>query len=55
MKLRSKISTFALLCVALGSQALTLGPVQGTAVLGQALDVLVQVQMDAGEDPRPVF
>lgn len=55
MKLRSKISTFALLCVALGSQALTLGPVQGTAVLGQALDVLVQVQMDAGEDPALCF
>lgn len=55
MKLRSKISTFALLCVALGSQALTLGSVQGTAVLGQALDVLVQVQIEAGDDPALCF
>ena len=55
MKLRTKISTLALLGLALGSQALTLGPVQGTAVLGQALDVVVQVQMEAGEDPALCF
>lgn len=55
MKLRSKISTSVLLGVALGSQALTLGPVQGNAVLGQALDVMIQVQMEAGEDPTLCF
>ena len=54
MKLGTKISTFAMLCVALGSQALTLGPVQGTAVLGQALDVMVQVQLEATEEAAPL-
>ncbi|MEI6734332.1 MAG: hypothetical protein WCK94_10175 [Comamonadaceae bacterium] len=54
MKLGTKISTFAVLCVALGSQALTLGPVQGTAVLGQALDVMVQVQLEAAEEASPL-
>ncbi|MEI7536237.1 MAG: hypothetical protein WCJ76_03460 [Comamonadaceae bacterium] len=55
MKLRSKISTFALLCVALGSHALTLGPIEGAAILGQALDVVVQVQLEAGDDPALCF
>ena len=55
MKTRSKISVFVLLCISLGSHALTLGPVQGAAVLGQALDVMIQIQMEPGEDPALCF
>ena len=50
MKLRSNIVGVALLCFAFGSEALTLGRVRGAALVGQHLDVVVPVQMDAGED-----
>lgn len=39
----------ALLAVALESQALTLGRMRGAAIIGQGLDVSVQVQTDADE------
>lgn len=47
---RAKIVGVALLCVAFGSSALTLGRVRGAAIIGQPLDVTIQVQMDAGDD-----
>lgn len=50
MKLRSKIVGVALLCFALGCQSLTLGRVRGVALVGRQLDVVVPVQIDAGED-----
>ena len=50
MEHRAKIIGIALLCVALGSQALTLGRIRGAAVVGRPLDMVVPVQMDAGED-----
>ncbi len=40
----------ALLCLAFGSEALTLGRIRGAALLGQPLNMVVPVQMDAGED-----
>lgn len=40
----------ALLFAAFGSEALTLGRVRGAALIGQPLDMAVQVQMDAGDD-----
>jgi hypothetical protein len=39
-----------LLCVAFASQALTLGRIRGAALIGQPLNMVVPVQMDAGED-----
>lgn len=50
MKHRAKIIGAAALCVAVGSEALTLGGVRGAVLIGRPLDVSVQVQMDAGED-----
>jgi len=47
---KAKIAGVALLCFALGSAALTLGNIQGPALIGKPLDVLVPIQMDAGED-----
>lgn len=38
-----------LLCLALGSQALTLGRIRGAVLVGKPLDVTVQVQLDASE------
>lgn len=40
----------ALLFAAFGSEALTLGRIRGAALIGQPLDMAVQVQMDAGDD-----
>ena len=45
-----KIIGVALLFVAFSSGALTLGRVRGAALVGQSLDMVVPVQMDAGED-----
>ena len=39
-----------MLCLALGSEALTLGRIRGAVLIGKPLDVAVQVQMAAGED-----
>jgi len=39
-----------LLCFALGSAALTLGRIRGSALIGKPLDVVVPIQMDAGEE-----
>lgn len=47
---RTPIAGLALLCAAGCSQALTLGSVRGGALIGQALNVVVPVQLDAGED-----
>lgn len=50
MKHKTKILGIALLCLALGSQALTLGRIRGAVLIGKPLDVAVQVQLAAGED-----
>ena len=50
MKLRSELVGVTLLCAAFGSEALTLGRVRGAVLVGQPLNVVVPVQMDAGED-----
>ena len=42
---------FFLLVAVSGSQALTLGRLRGVALVGQPLDVVVQVQMEADESP----
>jgi hypothetical protein len=42
---------FALLLAALDSQALTLGRMRGAALVGQGLDVTIQVQTDPGDVP----
>lgn len=39
-----------LLCVVLTSEALTLGQLRGTAIVGQPLDLVVALQMAPGED-----
>ena len=39
------------LCVATGSSALTLGRLQGLALVGRPLDISVPVLLDAGSDP----
>ncbi len=49
MKHKTKIAGIALLCLALGSQALTLGRIRGAVLVGRSLDVAVQVQLDASE------
>ncbi|MHB8948393.1 MAG: hypothetical protein ACYC4S_04940 [Rhodoferax sp.] len=49
MKHKTKIAGIALLCLALGSQALTLGRIRGAVLVGRPLDVAVQVQLDASE------
>ncbi|MES2879930.1 MAG: hypothetical protein V4713_16070, partial [Pseudomonadota bacterium] len=50
MKLRSELVGVTLLCVAFGSEALTLGRVRGAVLVGQPLNVVIPVQMDIGED-----
>ncbi|WPC66364.1 hypothetical protein SBP18_18040 [Rhodoferax ferrireducens] len=50
MKHKKKIVGIALLCLTLGSEALTLGRIRGAVLIGKPLDVAVQVQMAAGED-----
>ena len=52
MEYRAKLIGAAslLLCVAFASQALTLGRIRGAALIGQPLNMVVPVQMDAGED-----
>lgn len=40
----------ALLCTALAGEALTLGRVRGAVLVGQPLNMVVPVQMEAGED-----
>ena len=49
MKHNKKLVGIALLCLALGSQALTLGRIRGAVLVGRSLDVAVQVQLDASE------
>lgn len=39
-----------MLCVAFGSAALTLGRARGAVLIGQPLDLAVQIQLDAGEE-----
>lgn len=50
MEHRAKIFGIALLCLAFGSEALTLGRLNGAAWVGRSLDITVPVQMHAGED-----
>ncbi|MDO8252751.1 MAG: hypothetical protein Q7T78_23950, partial [Rhodoferax sp.] len=50
MEHKANIFGVALICLAFGSEALTLGRVRGAALVGQPLDMVVPVQMDAGED-----
>lgn len=50
MEHKANIFGVALICVAFSSEALTLGRVRGAALVGQPLDVVVQVQLDPGED-----
>ncbi len=40
------------LCAAAGAVALTLGPNTRSAVLGQPLDISIQMMLDAGDDPQ---
>lgn len=49
-KLKRSTLGVALLCVAAGSSALTLGRARGAALLGQPLQVTVPVQIAPGED-----
>lgn len=51
MEHRTKIVGLALLCVAFSSAALTLGRARGAVLIGQPLELAVQIQLDAGEDP----
>ena len=50
LKLRRIIAGAASLCMAFDSSALTLGRLHGVPLIGQALDVKVQVQLGADED-----
>ncbi len=52
MQYRAKLIGVAslLLCVAFASQALTLGRIRGVALIGQPLNMVVPVQIGAGED-----
>ena len=49
MSHRAEIVAAALLFVALSSHALSLGDMQGTAQVGRPLDLMVPVQLDAGQ------
>jgi len=49
LKHKTKLVGIALLCLALSSQALTLGRIRGAVLVGRSLDVAVQVQLDASE------
>lgn len=50
MEHRVKILALALVCAAFSAQALTLGRLQGSALIGQPLNVGVDIQLDAGDD-----
>ncbi len=50
MKNKAKIIGVMVFCVAIGSEALTLGGIRGAALIGRPLDVSVPVQVDVGED-----
>jgi pilus assembly protein FimV len=47
---RAKIIGIALLCLAFGSEALTLGRLRGAAWVGRSLDITIPVQIETGED-----
>jgi pilus assembly protein FimV len=49
VQLRNKIIAPVLLLVAFNSLSLTLGRVRGAAIVGQPLDVSIQLQLDEGE------
>lgn len=49
MEFRAKVAGWVLLCAAFNCGALTLGRMRGVAIVGQPLEVSVQVQLDAGE------
>ncbi len=51
MDLRACFIGIALLVASVGSTALTLGRVRGVAIVGQSLDLSIQVQLDADESP----
>ncbi len=50
MQHRATILGIALACIAFGAPALTLGRLQGAALIGQPLNVGVEIQLDAGDD-----
>ncbi len=50
MEHKANIFGVALICVAFGSEALTLGRARGAVLVGQPLDVVIPVQMDASEE-----
>ena len=50
MEHRAKIIGIALLCLAFGSEALTLGRLRGAAWVGRPLDITIPVQIETGED-----
>ena len=47
---RAKILGTLLVCLAFSAQALNLGRLQGAALIGHALDVAVEIQLDPGDD-----
>lgn len=49
MDFRVFVVGMAVLCTSVSSAALTLGRVRGAAILGQPLDISIQVQLDADE------
>ena len=49
LKLKSQAIGAVLLCAALGSSAMTLGRIRGNVLIGQPLDLSIQVQFDAEE------
>ncbi len=51
--MKFKLIGIALLVSAMASQALTLGRVRGAALIGRGLDVVVPIQLDAGESLAP--
>ena len=56
LKLRATAVGTLLLCAAFGSGALTLGRVRGAALIGQPLDLSIQLQLDSSEDvSQPCF
>lgn len=50
MEHKAKIAGIALLCIAFASESITLGRARGVALIGRPLDMVVPVQMAAGED-----
>jgi pilus assembly protein FimV len=50
LKLESRALGAVLLCAAVGAGAMTLGRVRGTALIGQPLDLSIQVQFDGEEN-----